>query len=157
MLKQFADRAAAELQGIEGARDVKVEQVSGMSQLDVVIDREAVARHGIKIAAVNAAIETAVAGKRATTLIEEQRRFAVVVRFPESARGDIPDLERLLIAAPGGERVPLAQIARFQMVEAPAQVSRENGIAARGGRGQHSRPRSRRLRRRGARPAGARW
>ena len=128
VLKKFADRAAAELQGVEGARDVKVEQVSGMSQLDVVIDREAVARHGIKIAAVNAAIETAVAGKKATTLIEEQRRFAVVVRFPESARGDIPEIERLLIAAPGGERVPLAQIAKFQVVEAPAQVSRENGM-----------------------------
>jgi cobalt-zinc-cadmium resistance protein CzcA len=128
VLKKFADRAAATLQGIEGARDVKVEQVSGMNQLDVVIDREAVARHGIKIADVNAVIETAVAGKKATTLIEEQRRFAVVVRFPESARGDIPELERLLVSAPGGERVPLAQIARFAIVEAPAQVSRENGM-----------------------------
>jgi cobalt-zinc-cadmium resistance protein CzcA len=128
VLKQFADRAAATMGGIDGARDVKVEQVSGMSQLDVVIDREAVARHGIKIGEVNAAIETAVAGKRATTLIEEQRRFAVVVRFPESARGDIPELERLLVTAPGGERVPLAQIADFQIVEAPAQVSRENGM-----------------------------
>jgi cobalt-zinc-cadmium resistance protein CzcA len=128
VLKKFADRAAALMQGIEGARDVKVEQVSGMNQLDVVIDREAVARHGIKIADVNAVIETAVAGKKATTLIEEQRRFAVVVRFPESARGDIPELERLLVSAPGGERVPLAQIARFSIVEAPAQVSRENGM-----------------------------
>jgi cobalt-zinc-cadmium resistance protein CzcA len=128
VLKTFADRAAAVLQGVEGARDVKVEQVSGMSQIDVVIDREAVARHGIRIADVNAVMETAVAGKEATTLIEDQRRFAVVVRFPESARSDIPELERLLIAAPGGERVPLAQIARFQVVEAPAQVSRENGM-----------------------------
>jgi cobalt-zinc-cadmium resistance protein CzcA len=128
VLKKFADRAAAVMQGVEGARDVKVEQVSGMNQLDVVIDREAVARHGIKIADVNAVIETAVAGKKATTLIEEQRRFAVVVRFPESARSDIPELERLLVTAPGGERVPLAQIARFSLVEAPAQVSRENGM-----------------------------
>jgi cobalt-zinc-cadmium resistance protein CzcA len=128
VLKQFADRAAATLAGIEGARDVKVEQVSGMSQLDVVIDREAVARHGIKIGDVNAVIETAVAGKQATTLFEEQRRFAVVVRFPESARGDIPEIERLLVTAPGGERVPLSQIADFQIVEAPAQVSRENGM-----------------------------
>lgn len=127
-LKQFADRAAAIMGGVEGARDVKVEQVSGMSQLDVVIDREAVARHGIKIGDVNTVIETAVAGRKATTLIEEQRRFAVVVRFPESARGDIPELERLLVAAPGGERVPLAQIAEFKIVEAPAQVSRENGM-----------------------------
>jgi cobalt-zinc-cadmium resistance protein CzcA len=127
-LKKFADRAAAIIQGIAGARDVKVEQVSGMSQLDVVIDREAVARHGIRIVDVNAAIETAVAGKKATTLIEEQRRFAVVVRFPEPARSDIPDLERLLVTAPSGERVPLAQLAKFDIVEAPAQVSRENGM-----------------------------
>ena len=128
VLKKFADRVAAVMQGVEGARDVKVEQVSGMNQLDVVIDREAVARHGIKIADVNAVIETAVAGKKATTLIEEQRRFAVVVRFPESARGDIPELERLMVSAPGGERVPLAQIARFAIVEAPAQISRESGM-----------------------------
>jgi len=99
-----------------------------MAQLDVVIDREAAARHGIEIGDVNAVIETAVAGKKATTLIEEQQRFAVVVRFPESARRDIPALERLLVRAPGGERVPLAQIAEFRVVEAPAQVSRENGM-----------------------------
>ncbi len=128
VLKRFADRSAAEMQGVRGARDVKVEQVSGMSQLDVVIDREAAARHGISIGTVNDVIETAVAGRKATTLIEGQRRFAVVVRFPEEARRDIPGIERLLVPAPGGERVPLAQIARFRMVEAPAQVSRENGM-----------------------------
>jgi cobalt-zinc-cadmium resistance protein CzcA len=128
VLKKFADRTGSVLGGVAGAKDVKVEQVSGMSQLDVVIDREAVARHGIRIADVNAVIETAVAGKMATTLIEEQRRFAVVVRFPESARGDLPELERLLVTAPGGERVPLAQIATLKVVEAPAQVSRENGM-----------------------------
>ncbi len=128
VLKTFADRAAAELTGIEGARDVTVEQVSGMSQLDVVVDREALARYGIKVGDVNAMIETAVAGRHATTLIEEERRFAVVVRFPESARTEVPDLERLLVPAPGGERVPLGQLARFTVVEAPAQVSRENGM-----------------------------
>ena len=128
LLKGFADRAAAAMQGVRSAHDVKVEQVSGMNQLDVVIDREASARHGINIDVINSTIETAVAGKKATTLIEEQRRFAVVVRFPEGARRDIPEIEQLLVPAPGGERVPLAQIAKFQMVEAPAQISRENGM-----------------------------
>jgi len=127
-LKAFADRAAAALRGVEGARDVKVEQVSGMTQLDVVVDREAAARHGVDVATVNDTVETAVAGRRATTLVEDERRIAVVARFPEAARRDIPELKRLLVPAPGGERVPLEQLARFELVEAPAQVGRENGM-----------------------------
>ncbi len=128
VLKDFADRAAAAMGGIEGADDVKVEQVSGMNQLDVVIDREAAARHGISVADVNATIETAIAGQIATRLIEDQKRFAVVVRFPEGDRSDVAGIERLLVAAPAGERVPLGQLADFQLVEAPAQISRENGM-----------------------------
>jgi len=128
VLKGFADRIAVAVGGVHGASDVKVEQVSGLSQYDVVIDREAAARHGIAVGDINDTIESAIAGKKATTLIEDQRRFAVVVRFPPESRGDIQRVGRLLVAAPGGERVPLSQLARIELVEAPAQVSRENGI-----------------------------
>jgi cobalt-zinc-cadmium resistance protein CzcA len=128
VLKRFADRAASVLQGVPGAADVKVEQVSGMAQVDATIDREAAARHGIAVETINATIETAIAGRKASTLIEGQRRFAIVVRFAETARSNVPEIERLLISAPGGERVPLAQLARFETIEAPAQVSRENGM-----------------------------
>ena len=128
LLKGFADRIAAAVIAVRGATDVKVEQVSGLSQYDVVIDREAAARHGIAVGDINDTIESAIAGKKATTLIEDQRRFAVVVRFPPESRSDIERVGRLLVAAPGGERVPLSQLARIELVEAPAQVSRENGI-----------------------------
>jgi len=128
LLKGFADRIAAAVVAVPGATDVKVEQVSGLSQYDVVIDREAAARHGIAIGDINDTIESAIAGKKATTLIEDQRRFAVVVRFPPESRSDVERVGRLLVAAPGGERVPLSQLARIELVEAPAQVSRENGI-----------------------------
>ena len=127
-LKGFADRIGAALMGVRGAADVKVEQVSGMSQYDLVIDREAAARHGISVGDINETIETAIAGRVATTLIEGQRRFAVAVRFPEENRRDIRDIERLLVRAPGGERVPLGELAQVKLVEAPAQVSRENGM-----------------------------
>jgi cobalt-zinc-cadmium resistance protein CzcA len=127
-LKGFADRIGAALMGVRGAADVKVEQVSGMSQYDLVIDREAAARHGIGVGDINETIETAIAGRIATTLIEGQRRFAVAVRFPEENRRDIQDIERLLVRAPGGERVPLGELAQVKLVEAPAQVSRENGM-----------------------------
>ena len=128
VLKTFADRAAAAIREVEGAGDVKVEQVSGMSQIDAVIDRHAVARYGINVSDVNAVIETAVAGTHATTLIEGERRIAVVVRFPESARADIEQIRRLLIPAPNGERVPLGSLASIEIVDAPSQISRENGM-----------------------------
>jgi len=128
LLKGFADRIAVAVGGVRGATDVKVEQVSGLNQYDIVIDREAAARHGIAVGDINDTIESAIAGKAATTLIEDQRRFAVVIRFPRESRSDIEQVGRLLVAAPGGERVPLAQLAAIRLVEAPAQVSRENGI-----------------------------
>jgi cobalt-zinc-cadmium resistance protein CzcA len=128
VLKGFADRIGAAVGGVPGAGDVKVEQVSGMPQYDLDIDREAAARYGIRVGDVNDTIETAIGGRQASTLIEEQRRFAVTVRFPEESRRDIEQIERLLVPGPEGARVPLAQLARVNLVEAPAQVSRENGM-----------------------------
>lgn len=128
VLSSFAQRAAAVLGSVEGAQDVKVEQVSGMEQLDAIIDREAAARHGINAGDINATIEAAVAGREVTTLIEEERRSAVVVRFAQDTRKDIRSLEQLLVPAPGGERVPLGELANLQLVEGLAQVSRENGM-----------------------------
>lgn len=128
VLRHEADRVATVLGGIEGAEDVKVEQVSGMDQVDVEIDREAAARYGIHVADVNEAIEIGFGGRTATTLIEGQRRFQVVVRLPEADRRWVGEVERLLIPAAGGARVPLGQIAKVRLVQAPAQIGRENGI-----------------------------
>jgi cobalt-zinc-cadmium resistance protein CzcA len=128
VLKGFADRIGAAVGAVRGAGDVKVEQVSGMPQYDLDIDREAAARHGIRVGDVNDTIETAIGGRRASTLIEGQRRFAVTLRFPEERRRDIGEIERLLVPGPEGARVPLSQLARVRLVEAPAQVSRENGM-----------------------------
>jgi cobalt-zinc-cadmium resistance protein CzcA len=128
LIRQFADRAAGVIRSAPGAQDTKVEQVTGMNQLDVVIDRQAAARHGIRISDINDTIESAIAGTRATTLIEGEKRFAVVVRFEEKSRRDEEAIKRLWIVAPGGERVPLDQLASFMRIESPAQISRENGM-----------------------------
>jgi heavy metal efflux system protein len=116
------------LQGMEGAEDTKVEQISGFAQMEIVIDRQAVARHKINVADINEIIETAVGGKVATTVIEGQMRFAALVRFPERYRDDIDALKRILVPSPDGASVPLGSLAAIQEVEAPAQISRENGM-----------------------------
>jgi cobalt-zinc-cadmium resistance protein CzcA len=93
-----------------------------------VVDRKAIARHKINISDINEIIETAVGGKVASTVVEAQKRFAVLVRFPVELRRDIPELERLLVPAPEGAHIPLGELARIREVESPAQISRENGM-----------------------------
>jgi cobalt-zinc-cadmium resistance protein CzcA len=128
LLKGFADEAAAVLGSLRGANDARVEQVSGMEQIEIDLDRTAMARYGINVADVNATIETALAGTEATRVVEGQRRIAVVVRFPEEARADLDAVGRILFTGAGGERVPLAKLATIATVEGPAQISREKGM-----------------------------
>lgn len=128
VLKGVADKAAAAMSGIEGARDVKVEQVSGMEEVEVRLDREAMARYQLAVGDVNELLEAAFAGRSVTSFVEGERRFAVLVRFPEEARRDIPAIEQLLVPSPAGPRVPLGQIASVKLVEGPMQISRENGM-----------------------------
>jgi cobalt-zinc-cadmium resistance protein CzcA len=125
VLKAFADRAAAAMAGMEGARDVKVEQISGMAEVEVRLDRQALARYALSVAEVNDLLEAAFAGKVVGTFVEGERRFDILVRFPEEARRDMAGVGALLIPAPGGERVPLAQVASLKVVEGPMQIGRE--------------------------------
>ncbi len=128
VLKPNADKIAAVLGGIRGAEDVKVEQISGAAQVEVVVDRKAIARYKISLSEINEIITTAVGGKIASTVIEGQMRFAILVRFPEQDRRDIAALERILVSSPEGIRVPLGQLARIRETEGPAQISREKGM-----------------------------
>ncbi|HNT35811.1 MAG TPA: efflux RND transporter permease subunit, partial [bacterium] len=125
-LQSIGAEIAPILSTIEGAEDVKLEQVSGFSQTEIQYDRRSLARHGISVSEVNEIIETAVGGRVATELYEGQRKIAVLVRFPEQFRRDRETLERLLVVSPMGYRVPLADLAEIVEVDAPAQISREN-------------------------------
>ena len=128
LLKKTGERVAQILNSIDGASDVRVEQTSGFLQLEIVIDRRAIARYRLNISEVNEIIETAVGGKVATEVVEGQKRFAVVVRFPLARRRDAEAIGRILVAAPNGTNVPLRRIARIRQVEAPAQISRQDGM-----------------------------
>lgn len=128
VLKERANSIAVALGGIKGASDVKIEQISGFSQIEILPDRRAIARYKINVGDINDLIETAVGGKVATTVIENQMRFAAQVRFPEGYRNSMDALKRLLVPTPSGASVPLGQLAVIREVEAPAQISRENAM-----------------------------
>ena len=113
---------------VPGAEDVQTEQVTGQPQLQIKIDRDAIARYGINVEDVQEAIETALGGEEAGQVFEGIRRFDITVRLQEPFRRDIDDIGALLIPAPGtAARVPLSQIATIETVLGPKQISHDNG------------------------------
>lgn len=120
--------------GIDGAADVRVEQVSGLPVLSVIPDRSALARYGLNVQAVQDLVATAVGGTSAGLIFDGDRRFELVVRLPERLRQDTAVLERLPLLLPGvseeseaAHYIPLGEVARIELAPAPAQISRENG------------------------------
>ncbi len=132
-----AEEIAAVLEGVAGAADVRVEQVTGLPVLTIQIDRQAIARYGLDLGDVQDVIQIAVGGKSAGLVFEGDRRFALVVRLPEALRGQEEALKRLPIPLPAGDGVvragagprlvPLGSVARFEVLTGPNQISRENG------------------------------
>lgn len=126
VLKKTAEQIGRAVAKVPGAEDVKVEQVSGLPQLQIKVDREAVSRYGINVEDVNDVVESIVAGKSAGQVYEGEQRFNLVVRFTDEISKDVESVRNVLVAAPNGSRIPLSQLADIRLVEGPAQISRED-------------------------------
>ena len=125
LLKQKADEIAKVATSVKGAQDLKVERVTGQQYLSIVIDRQAIARHGLNVSDVNDVIEAAIGGRTATSVYEGERRFSAVVRLPEEFRGNVDTIRNLLVSSPNGALVALENLANINVVDGPAQISRE--------------------------------
>jgi cobalt-zinc-cadmium resistance protein CzcA len=124
-LKKSADEISRAVSQVRGAEDVKVEATTGLPQLQIKTDRAAIARYGINVQDVNEIVESIVAGKEAGLVYEGEQRFNVVVRLSDETSRDVETIRNLLVPAPNGARVPLSQLAAIELVEGPAQISRE--------------------------------
>jgi cobalt-zinc-cadmium resistance protein CzcA len=125
-LERVAGRIAAVLRTVPGAAEVKAEQTAGLPVLRVIVDRRAIARHGLNAADVLDVVST-VGGRPVGVVLEGTRRFALQVRFAPEARSSVEAIRRLLVRAPGGQRVPLEQVADIRVEDGPAQVGHERG------------------------------
>jgi cobalt-zinc-cadmium resistance protein CzcA len=111
---------------VRGAADVQVEVLSGATQIEIQIDRDAIARYGLHVNDVQEIVETAIGGRQATELLDGARRFPVVVRLPAAMRQSPEAIGALVVTAPGGERVPLSRLSTIRIAATPEAVNHEN-------------------------------
>ena len=113
---------------IRGAADVQTEQVGGQPQLQIKINRDAIARYGVNVDDVQEVIEIAIGGEDAGQVFEGIRRFAITVRLQPQYRGDLDAIRALLIPTKDGRaRVPLGQVTELTTVVGPKQISHQDG------------------------------
>ncbi|MDQ8028716.1 MAG: CusA/CzcA family heavy metal efflux RND transporter [Brevundimonas sp.] len=130
-MTRTAEQVATVLRGIDGAADVRVEQVSGQPTLTARVDRTIAAAQGIHASDAADALAIGLAGQTAGQVMEGDRRFDVVVRLDDALRNDPSVMAQLPVmpeeSEPGAPTIPLSSVARFEAAEGPNQISRENG------------------------------
>lgn len=126
-----ARQVAAILNSVDGAADVRVEQVSGQPTITASVDRTIAAAQGVHASDAADALAIALAGRSAGQINEGDRSFDVVVRLGDPFRNDPTIMEQLPVmpenAQAGTPTVPLSSVARFDVSEGPNQISRSNG------------------------------
>ena len=127
VIDQVAQRIEAALRTVPGTRSAFAERIGGGHYLDFDIDRDAASALGLNVADVEEVIESAIGGATVTTTVEGRERSPVTVRYARDFRSSLPDLERVLVATPGGAQIPLGQIAHLHSRTGPSMVRDENG------------------------------
>ena len=118
------------LQNVPGTRSVYAERVNQGYFTDILVNRQAIARHGLTIEAVQDVIQSALGGQNVTRTIEGRERYPVNVRYARAFREDLPAIERVLVRTPMGSQVPLGQLADIRFTSGPAMIRDEDGQLA---------------------------
>ena len=127
VLQEKADEIERVVERVPGAEDVSIGISSGAMQLELDLNRPAIARFGLNVNDVREAIETGVGGMAATEIIDGRRHFPVVVRLDAPYRSTPEAVGQILLRSPSGATVPLSQVAEIRIVEGPEVVNHENG------------------------------
>lgn len=125
-LARYATLVGEIVNEVDGAKDLYVETVTGLPQIVVEYNREALAQYSLSVEEVNKTIEAAFAGAVSGQVYENERRFDLVVRLNQDSRKNLSDVQNLLIATPKGMQIPLQQVANVSIKVGPNQIQREN-------------------------------
>tara|TARA_R110002124_G_scaffold174673_1_gene342485 strand:+ start:21565 stop:25902 length:4338 start_codon:yes stop_codon:yes gene_type:complete len=114
------------IQNVEGAADISVEKTAGLPQMSVKYNRQKIAKYGLNIEDLNKVITMGFAGMPAGTVFEGEKQFDLMIRFDDSHRKDIENLETASVALPNGTKLPLSEFATISYTKGPAKISRDN-------------------------------
>lgn len=123
--RRIAKEVMSTLESVEGAVDLAIDQEPPLPQLQVHIDRDAVARYGLNVADVNELIEVAIGGKAISQVFSSNRVFDVVARYQEESRNTPDKIANLMLSSSSGAKIPLSQVADIHLSTGESTITRE--------------------------------
>jgi Cu(I)/Ag(I) efflux system membrane protein CusA/SilA len=130
-LDRLARQIEAAVKTVPGTSSAYAERVIGGYYLDVIPDREALARYGLMVSDVQDTVSSALGGETITTTVEGRERYGVNLRYPRDLRSDPQAIARdVLVAMPAGGTVPLGEVAAIKLTRGPTTIRTENGQLA---------------------------
>lgn len=125
-LDDLADRIARSIGEVRGVVDLGVFRELGQSNVQIAIARERAERYGMSVAEVEDAVEAGIGGRPVTSIVDGEMRHDVVVRYAAELRDSVDAIRRLSLPVPGGNLVPLAQVADVGVIGGASRIYREN-------------------------------
>ena len=125
-LAKYAASMGSIIKTVDGAKDLYIETVTGISQVVIRYNREAIARYGASIQEVNQVIQSAYAGGVAGKVFEGDKRFDLVVKLNAIQKKDWQGIRNLMVSIGTGKQIPLYELAEVSIEEGPYQIQRED-------------------------------
>jgi copper/silver efflux system protein len=126
VLSELGAKIEAVVRRIPGTLSAYSERVTGGNYLDFKIRRDQIARYGLTVADVQGVIVSAIGGKNLTYTVEGLERYPVNLRYSRELRDNIDMLKGVLVTAPTGAHIPLAQLAHISIHKGPAAIKTED-------------------------------
>jgi cobalt-zinc-cadmium resistance protein CzcA len=113
------------LKSVEGIEDLGILRNLGQPELQINLNQDKMALYGVRTEDANAIIEMAIGGKAATEIYEGERKFDLIIRYPENFRKDENAISNLMIPTLSGTKVPLSEIAKIKKIMGPSMIYRD--------------------------------
>ena len=126
LIKKAAEIEAV-LKKVSGQSDLQVEKLTGSKQVTVNPDRNLMALYGVSVNDIRTAISTAILGTPVAEILENKKRFALRVKFPQELDINPHNLENLLVETASQEKIPLSQVAKIEVSDSTETINREFG------------------------------
>jgi Cu(I)/Ag(I) efflux system membrane protein CusA/SilA len=127
-LERIASEIEAVVHAIPGTATVFAERTMGGNYIQFEINRDEIARYGLRVADVQDVLEVALGGMPLTTTVEGQERYTVNLRYSRDFRENLEALREIIVPTPTGAQVPLGQLAKIETVHAPMGIKSEGAV-----------------------------